>query len=193
MGKAFHAALKRLTYLRLFIGASSFDWSCRRNLLQASSISLVVAFRVGSFSSYAAASSAFTTFQDRASYFITGLNAATQASNLPLTLTGLVFTQDAQIRSPVSPPPPPDAAVAAASTPTGASAQSASHKFPGESSPCCRSPLQIESLQDPPAVNQVELSPFLQRRELVSYCQQQGIALEVSLCPSLPLLLPLGH
>lgn len=44
-----------------------------------------------------------------------------------------------------------------------------------------------------PAVNQVELSPFLQRRELVSYCQQQGIALEVSLCLSLPLLLHLWH
>ena len=41
-----------------------------------------------------------------------------------------------------------------------------------------------------PAVNQVELSPFLQRRELVSYCRQHGIALEVSLCSS---LLPLVH
>lgn len=33
-----------------------------------------------------------------------------------------------------------------------------------------------------PAVNQVELSPFLQRHELVAYCNQHGIALEVSLC-----------
>ncbi|KAK9842731.1 hypothetical protein WJX74_001540 [Apatococcus lobatus] len=77
-----------------------------------------------------AASTAFTTFQDRASYFITSLNAATQASSLPLTLTGLAFTQDAQIQSPVSSPPPPNADVAAASTPSGASMQSASHTLP---------------------------------------------------------------
>ena len=30
-----------------------------------------------------------------------------------------------------------------------------------------------------PAVNQVELSPFLQRKELVTYCRSKGIALEV--------------
>ena len=30
-----------------------------------------------------------------------------------------------------------------------------------------------------PAVNQVELSPFLQRKDLVAYCRSKGIALEV--------------
>ena len=30
-----------------------------------------------------------------------------------------------------------------------------------------------------PAVNQIELSPFLQRQELVDYCRSKGIALEV--------------
>lgn len=30
-----------------------------------------------------------------------------------------------------------------------------------------------------PAVNQIELSPFLQRKELVDYCNRRGIALEV--------------
>lgn len=30
-----------------------------------------------------------------------------------------------------------------------------------------------------PAVNQIELSPFLQRKELVEYCRSKGIALEV--------------
>ena len=33
-----------------------------------------------------------------------------------------------------------------------------------------------------PAVNQIELSPFLQRQELVDYCRSKGIALEVLLC-----------
>ena len=31
-----------------------------------------------------------------------------------------------------------------------------------------------------PAVNQVELSPFLQRKDLVAYCRSKGIALEVN-------------
>ena len=31
-----------------------------------------------------------------------------------------------------------------------------------------------------PAVNQIELSPFLQRKDLVAYCRSKGIALEVS-------------
>jgi diketogulonate reductase-like aldo/keto reductase len=37
----------------------------------------------------------------------------------------------------------------------------------------------------PPAVNQIELSPFLQRRELAEHCRGQGIVLEVlrTLCP----------
>ena len=33
-----------------------------------------------------------------------------------------------------------------------------------------------------PAVNQIELSPFLQRPELVAYCKQHDIALEVRKC-----------
>ena len=45
-----------------------------------------------------------------------------------------------------------------------------------------------------PAVNQIELSPFLQRQELVDYCRNKNIALEVhiayclllQLCPELP-------
>lgn len=32
-----------------------------------------------------------------------------------------------------------------------------------------------------PAVNQIELSPFLQRRDLAAYCRSKGIALEVEL------------
>lgn len=31
-----------------------------------------------------------------------------------------------------------------------------------------------------PAVNQIELTPFLQLRKLVDYCRSEGIALEVS-------------
>jgi diketogulonate reductase-like aldo/keto reductase len=34
-----------------------------------------------------------------------------------------------------------------------------------------------------PAVNQIELTPFLQRRELVDYCKSKGIALEVLTMP----------
>lgn len=33
----------------------------------------------------------------------------------------------------------------------------------------------------PPAVNQIELSPFLQRTELVDYCKSKDIVLEVSI------------
>ncbi len=32
-----------------------------------------------------------------------------------------------------------------------------------------------------PAVNQIELSPFLQRRNLVAYCRSKGVALEVGM------------
>ena len=34
----------------------------------------------------------------------------------------------------------------------------------------------------PPAVNQIELSPFLQRTELVDYCKSKDIVLEVDCC-----------
>ncbi len=34
-----------------------------------------------------------------------------------------------------------------------------------------------------PAVNQIELSPFLQRKDLVAYCRSKGIALEVGAQP----------
>ena len=37
-----------------------------------------------------------------------------------------------------------------------------------------------------PAVNQVELSPFLQRKDLVEYCRSKGIALEVCHQPLTP-------
>ena len=39
----------------------------------------------------------------------------------------------------------------------------------------------LETATVVPAVNQVELSPFLQRADLVAYCRSKGIALEVGL------------
>jgi hypothetical protein len=36
-----------------------------------------------------------------------------------------------------------------------------------------------------PAVNQIELSPFLQQREIVEFCRQRGIVLEVGAGPVL--------
>ncbi len=39
----------------------------------------------------------------------------------------------------------------------------------------------LKSARVKPAVNQIELTPFLQRRKLVDYCKSQGIALEVSI------------
>lgn len=49
-----------------------------------------------------------------------------------------------------------------------------------------------------PAVNQIELTPFLQRKKLVDYCKSHDILLEVPPPPGIPtpsssLLLPAGH
>lgn len=38
----------------------------------------------------------------------------------------------------------------------------------------------LETAQVPPAVNQVELSPYLQRKRLVSFCRENDILLAVS-------------